>query len=323
MMLWKDIITDCKANMGDRILNFSGFTKIFEGGAAIKSSRRIREDEFQQTMDSIKTTLFPLLGINPNTEGTNYLVIGSIGKKENPEDTSGDLDIGYNGSWFAQKENIGYKECSKRIFSILDEQLEGALGYKPELRLMQGLNIVSIGWPIHGDQTKGIVQLDLIPLSDMRWAKFIYYSPDYKKGESKYKSAHRNWLLAAILSARAEIIDTDDQGQTMDYETPVLILSDGLYWHTKSYRGKIKARLKHAAKIPGSERFVTNDPQEFVNFALGGGYTPENIKSFEDLFEIITSPNFELKDRLPHIKEKFLEYLSRVGLPIPSEINTI
>lgn len=309
--------------MKSKILNFSGFSKIFEGGAAIKSSRRIREAEFSLTMENIKNILFPLLEIDPNSEGTNYVVIGSIGKKENPDDTSGDLDIGYNGNWFSQKEGIGYKECAKRVFDILDAELEESLGFKPEIRLMSGLNIVSLGWPIEGDPGKGEVQLDLIPLSDMTWSKFIYYSPDYKKGESKYKSAHRNWLLAAILSARAEVINTDDEGQVMDYETPVLILSDGLFWHTKSYRGKIKARLKNASKIPGSERFVTNNPQEFIDFALGQGYSQNDVKTFEDVFKIITSPNFELRDQLPHIKTKFLEYLTRVGLPVPSEINTI
>jgi len=306
-----------------RILNFSGFSKIFEGGAAIKTSRRIREDEFPLTLDSIKNLLFPLLDIDPNAKGEEYVVIGSIGKKENSHDTSGDLDIGYNGAWFSQKEGVGYKECSKRIFDILTEGLADRLGYAPEMKLMSGLNIVSIGWPIEGDINKGIVQLDLIPLSDMRWADFIYYSPDYKRKESKYKSAHRNWLLAAILSARAEVINTDDEGEILDYDAPVLILSDGLFWHTKSYRGKIKARLKHSQKVQGSERFVTNDPQEFIDFALGTGYKPEDVKSFEDVFRIITSPNFELKDMLPQIKEKLIEYLTRVGLPIPSEINSI
>jgi hypothetical protein len=309
--------------MPNKILNFSGFSKIFEGGSAIKTSRRIREDEFTPTMESIKNLLFPLLGINPSSDGINYMVIGSIGKKESPSDTSGDLDIGYNGNWFSQKESVGYKECAKRIYDILDAEIEPVLGYKPEMKLMSGLNIVSIGWPIGGDQGNGTVQLDLIPLSDMNWARFIYYSPDYKRGESKYKSAHRNWLLSAILSARAEVINTDDEGQIMDYEAPVLILSDGLFWHTKSYRGKIKARLKSASKIPGSERFVTNDPQEFIEFVLGPGYEPGDVKSFEDLFKIMISPDFELSDKLPHIKEKFLEYLNRVGLPVPSEINTI
>jgi hypothetical protein len=199
--------------MVSKVLNFSNFSAIFEGGQAIKTSRRIREDEFPKTLETIKEKLFPILGLDPSRQGEEYIVIGSIGKKANPSDTSGDLDIGYNGTTFARRNGIDYKQCSKKVYEILQDQLSDALGYEVEMKLMAGLNIVSIAWPIEGDQSKGFVQLDLIPLSDMDWAEFIYYSPDYKKSESAYKSAHRNWLLAAILSARKNVLTTDEQGE--------------------------------------------------------------------------------------------------------------
>lgn len=309
--------------MGNSILNFSNFKALFEGGAAIKTSRRIREDEFPGTLLSIKEKLFPLLGIDQSRINDQYVIIGSIGKKENPDDTSGDLDIGYDAKWYSDTNGITKKECSGFIYDKIKNDLGDIIGFQPEINYLKGLNIVSIGWPIDGNMDKGIVQLDLIPLSDMKWADFIYYSPNYKIGESKYKSAHRNWLLAAILSSRKEIMEIDDAGEVLDYNTPVLILSDGLYWHTKSYRGKIKDRLKNPKKIEGSERFVTNDPQEFVNFALGPGYNIDDVKTFEQLFSVIMSPDFELKDKLPEIKERFLEFLQRVGLEIPTEINRI
>lgn len=309
--------------MASKVLNFTNFSAIFEGGQAIKTSRRIREDEFPKTLETIKEKLFPILGLDHSRQGEEYIVIGSIGKKASPSDTSGDLDIGYNGTTFARRNGIDYKQCSKKVYEILQEQLSDILGYEVEMKLMTGLNIVSIAWPIEGDQSKGFVQLDLIPLSDMDWAEFIYYSPDYKKSESAYKSAHRNWLLAAILSARKNVLTTDEQGEVMDYEKPVLILSDGLYWHTKSYRGTRIPRLKHSKKLEGSERFVTNDPQEFIDFALGPGYTPNDVKSFEQVLKIIEDPGFDLNYKLPEIKETFLEYLQRVGLEIPQEINRI
>lgn len=309
--------------MLDKALDFTGFKKLFEGGAAIKTSRRIREDEFPKTLENIKEILFPLLGINPSKEREEYIIIGSIGKKKNPDDTSGDLDLGYSAPWFASENGISQKDCSAKINDVLKSELPGILGFDPEIAYMKGLNIVSLGWPIEGDQNKGIVQLDLIPLSSMDWAEFIYYSPNYKIGESKYKSAHRNWLLSAILSARKEILDTDESGEIMDYNAPVLILSDGLFWHTKSYRGSRIPRLKHSKKVEGSERFVTRDPQEFVDFALGPGYTTNDVKTFEDVLRIIENPKFDLRDKLPEIKQRFLEYLERVGLEIPTEINRI
>jgi hypothetical protein len=231
--------------------------------------------------------------------------------------------LGYDSSWFAREHNITVKDVSAFTYELLTEKLSDALGFQPEIAFLKGLNIVSIGWPVEGDVTKGIVQLDLIPISSMEWAEFIYYSPNYKIGESKYKSAHRNWLLAAILAARREVIDNDENGEIMDYNSPVLILSDGLFWHTKSYRGKLKSRLKNPKKIEGSERFVTRDPQEFIDFALGRGYTPNDVKTFEALLNIIKSPDFELNQNLPEIKDKFIEYLTRANLEIPTEINQI
>jgi hypothetical protein len=304
--------------MHNKTLSFSNFVMLSEGGAAIKISRRIREDEFAGTLDSIQNILLPIIGINPDIKSDEYIVIGSIGKKKNPEDTSGDLDIGLDSTLF----NVPFKEVSTYVYSMIEssDDLESKLGFKPEINHLKGLNIVSIGWPINGDQSNGIVQLDLIPVADIDWAKFIYYSPDYKVSESKYKSAHRNWLLAAILAVRRRVLDVNDSGEIMDYDSPVLILSDGLYWHTKSYRGKLKPRLKNASKVSGSERFVTRDPQEFIDFSLGRGYTTNDVKTFEKLYQIISSPNFELYDKLNEIEEKFLEYITRANLERPSEI---
>ncbi len=309
--------------MPDNLMNFARFSQVFEGGAAIKTARSIREDEFPKTMDSIKSILFPILGIDPRKDGSEYLVIGSIGKKKNPEDTSGDLDIGYDSSWFSRKHGVSPKDSSAEVNRIILEELPEKLGFDPEINYMKGLNIVSLGWPIEGDFNKGMVQLDLIPVSSMDWAKFIYYSPNYKISESKYKSAHRNWLLAAILASRRQTLKSDSSGEVLDYDSPVLMLSDGLFWHTKSYAGKLKDRLKNPKKIQGSERFITRDPQEFIDFTLGPGYTPEEVKTFEQVLGIIKDPNFELYGNLGEIKERFIEYLKRTGLEIPTEINQI
>jgi hypothetical protein len=259
--------------------------------------------------------------MNPQKLGEEYIIIGSIGKKKNPSDESGDLDIGYDGNTFSKKQGVEYKECSKKIYEILTLNLKDVLGFDPEINFLRGLNIVSLGWPIKGDQSNGIVQLDLIPLSSMKWAKFIYYSPDYRFSESKYKSAHRNWLLSAILSAKTNVLASDEEGEVLDYESPVIILSDGLYMNSKSFRGKLKGRLKNPKKIEGGEKFITNDPQDFIDYTLGKGYTQDQIKTFEALLKIITSPNFPMKDKLPSIKKRFLEYMERTGLPVPLEIN--
>jgi len=309
--------------MRNSLLKFSEYSKIYEGGAAIKSARSIRQDEFRKTLENIKEIAFPLLGIDPDESKEEYMSIGSLGKKKSESDTSGDLDIGYDARIFSDREGINYKQCSSRIAQILGRDLEGVLGFLPEMKDMPGLNILSIGWPIEGDPEKGTVQVDFIPLTDIEWSKFIYYSPDYRVDESSYKSAHRNWLFSAILSQKKIVLDTDSNGEILDFEVPVLRLSEGLFWYTKTYRGKIKERTTRSEKIPGKEVFITNDPDEFVKFTFGDKYNPSDVKTFEDVFAIINSPDFYLYDKLDKIKDKYIWYMSRVKLPVPREITEI
>ena len=185
------------------------------------------------------------------------------------------------------------------------------------MKILHGLKILSIGWPIKGDIANGVVQLDLIPVRSMEWARFIYYSPDYRIGESKWKSAHRNWLLSAALVAKREILSKNPEGEVMEYTSPVIVLPSGLFLNRKSYVGKQKARLKNPNRL--SQTFITNDPQELIDYALGPGYTEKDVRTFEQVLNIMTSPSFIYKEFLPEIKEKFIELLDRTKLPIPPE----
>jgi hypothetical protein len=47
------------------------------------------------------------------------------------------------------------KEVLANLYEELKEELPDSLGFDPEMNLMVGLNILSIGWPI-----KGILDLD-------------------------------------------------------------------------------------------------------------------------------------------------------------------
>ena len=309
------------------LASFSSFvnkiSSVLEGGSAIKTSRRIKESEVPKTIESIEKGLFPLLGLDPKGMGEQFIFIGSIGKKKSQEDTSGDIDLGYDANEFMIRNGVTYRDCSTKLYEMLSTEIPVTLGDDIEIVNLKGLNIVSLGWPIEGDLSKGIVQLDLIPIKNMDWAKFIYYSPDYRADESKWKSAHRNWLLSAALVAKRKTLSTDDQGEVLDYETPVLVLPEGLYLQSKTFRGKLKGRLKNPVKIKDVEKFLTDDPQEFIDFSLGKGYTENDVKTFEKVLDIMTSPDFEMKDKLPEIKKKFIELCERTGLEIPSEINRL
>lgn len=299
------------------IQSFSSFSKLFEGGAAIKSSRPIKESEVEKTIQHMREVLFPLIGDGEFDK--DYLLIGSIGKKKSPSDTSGDIDLGIAQEFLAQKFGISADQSLQFLYDKLSSELPAILGYEPDMKLMKGINVLSIAWPIQGDTENGTVQLDLIPISNMDWAKFIFYSPDYRKNESKYKSAHRNWLFQAILSALKNVTKRDENGDIVDFDTYALRLNDGIYKNKKTFQGATK-RLKRPDTVKGQSVFVTRDPQELLDLMFGGGVKPDNVKTFEDVWNIVTSPNFKYSDRVEEIRQDLIRYLNNAGYVIPTEV---
>ena len=299
-----------------KVIGFSDFLN--EGGQAIKSSRRIRESEAEKTIDSITEKLLPLLG-NPKRD-EEYIVIGSIGKKKNPDDTSGDIDLGISSAFVTDYFNVSPDFFLETVFEVLKDELPEVLGTDDvEIKMMKGINVISIGWPIEGEFSKGTVQLDIIPISDMDWARFIFYSPDYRIAESKYKSAHRNWLFQAILSALKEPKTFDENGEVLDFDTYAIRLNDGVYKNSKTYKGATK-RLKNPQTVPGQSIFITRDPKKLLAMLFGPNVKENEVKTFEDVWKIVTSPNFIYSDKLEKIKENLVKYLTNGGFEIPSEI---
>jgi hypothetical protein len=300
----------------NKIIRFYEF--LIEGGQAIKSSRRIRESEAKKTVESIEEKLLPLLG---NPKNNDYIFIGSLGKKKNPDDTSGDIDLGISSNFLEEHLGTSSQYLLDTISEVLRDDLPDSLGVDVvEIKVMKGINVISIGWPIEGDYSNGIVQLDIIPISNMEWAKFIFYSPDYKKDESKYKSAHRNWLFQAILSAALkEPKKYDENGDVLDFDSYAIRLNDGVYKNSKTYRGVTK-RLKNPQVVPGQSSFITRDPKKLLEMLFGPGVNEEDVKTFEDAWKIVNSPDYIYSDKLDKIKENLIKYLNNGGFEIPSEL---
>lgn len=299
------------------IQSFAIYSKIFEGGAAIKTARPIKESEVGMTIKHMEKILFPLIG--DGSLDVDYIFIGSIGKKKSPSEVSGDIDLGISQDFLAKKFGISPDQSLQFLYDNLLLNLPSALGYEPDMKLMKGINVLSIAWPIEADPANGIVQLDLIPISDMDWAKFIFYSPDYRKNESKYKSAHRNWLFQAILSALKNVTKRDEDGNIVDFDSYALRLSDGIYKNKKTFQGVTK-RLKRSEVVKGQSVFVTRDPQEFLDLMFGGNVSPEDVKTFESVWGLVTAPDSNLKNMVEEIKEDLVRYLTNGGFAIPTEI---
>jgi hypothetical protein len=269
-----------------RIKNFGQF--INEGGKVFdEDTRKIKKEEVGATMVDIEKNLFPSIGLDLKD---NVIKIGSAGHA----DVSGDIDFGVVGRDLDEIHETLSKKFPDR-----------------KTNFIKGLEVLSIEWPIAG--TKDLVQVDFIPVYDRDWTEFIYKYPE----GSKYKSAHRNWLLMSILSVIRNNEKNAEGGEPLSYDGFMLNLNKGLFSMTKNYQGKTKV-LKHGEI--DSEELVTTKPKKFVDFVFGPYFEPKNVSTFENCWKIINDKHFRWFDKLDDIKKNFVKFLERAGLEIPEEV---
>lgn len=268
---------------------FEKYNPLFEGGKVFDDTQRINKDDVDRTIGDIKKRLFPALGLNDE----NTFKVGSAGHTE----TSGDIDFGVIG------KNL--------------EELKGTMELKfPENKtnFLKGLEVLSIEWPINGSEKYGMVQVDFVPVYNRAWTEFVYRYPE----GSAYKSAHRNWLIMAILSTIKENEEFDENDQPISYDGVSMNLNKGMFSITKNYRGKTKI-LKHG-QVEDKE-LVTDDPDKFVSYVFGRGITPDDVKTFEDCWHIINTSDFKWAEKIEDIKQNLKKFLSRVNLEVPKELD--
>jgi hypothetical protein len=174
---------------------------------------------------------------------------------------------------------------------------------------MPGIGVVSLGYPIANDP-HGYVQLDLIPVVNREWCEFIFGRPI----GSKYKSAHRNWLISSILSSLRDNLSEDV------YRGYSLRLGSGVYLVEKSYEGKTK-RLKNPIKI--KEEFFTAEPHELIDLAFGPKITMSDVSTFEGAYEAVCSDSFRWSDIRSDIMDECSNRLKKAGLILPDELKQI
>jgi hypothetical protein len=280
---------------------------INEGGKAVPGTRSIRQDEVNDTLDHIEEVVFPLLGLSEWSK--DAILIGSAGKKSSSSDLSGDIDMGVDIN------KMGFGDTEQASAHIYDKIKN--LGYP--INYMKGLDLVSVAWPIKGDAVNGMVQLDFIPLEDIKWSKFAYHCPDYRKGESKYKSAHRNWLISAVLASIQDNKEFDGDGDLISFDGYMYRLNKGFYKFKKSFKGK-NAKVKNAKIVPGTDKLVSKSPQKFVEFLVGPGYKTKDVETFESLWSIIQKKDFKWSENKEDISKNLIEFLERAKLQIPTEV---
>ena len=281
---------------------------INEGGAAIPTSKRISVEEGQAVYDWVKDNILPAFNVTEN----DVEIIGSFGKKRAGED-HGDLDIVIDSNVLSDKNNI--ENEPRALLDFMETTLEG-MGI--QTYKMVGLREISTGIKIPG--TEDIAQTDFMLTPSLEWSRFIYHNPNLAQEESEYKGSYRNALLMAVISeAEKDVVDRDDTGKPSEFDYNVVRLPAGIWRTRKTYKGK-RGPLKTGKIVREFDKFVTTHPQEVVELAVGSGYTPESIDTFERLWHLVNHPKFIHQDRLEQIVAKFKENMVGMSIDPPQEV---
>lgn len=268
---------------------------IEEGGNAV-NGRPIRQEEVPEIVEIVNGIL-DSIGL---TYHDDYENAGSAGKKR-AEDTSGDIDFIVNKKKVAEVLGL---EPSARIGDILTALKEKMteLGY--ESYQSNGLSLLSLAVPFKSEDD--IVQADLILAGSMEFARFFQTSPDYRKGESKYKAMVRNMLLITMASTvfrrtTKEVTLANGFVGAAEIEKYSVKLNDGLFKTRNSWIGKRNRLIKTRETLHEYDELINDTPQAFIDMFFDDT-RPEDLISFESAFNLIMSDKF----KYPEHREKIM-----------------
>jgi hypothetical protein len=287
-----------------------------EGGNAIKTSTRINQLNVKPTLSAIYKELLPKL----NIKKTDTTLLGSTGKKNpekngTPEGSSGDIDLGISMKALMKANNLRDKAEVFEFLANIGKDYKGTKSFP-------GLDVVSVGYPIVNDdgmQEDKHVQLDLMPVDDLKYASWSYYSPAFN--ESKYKALYPKEIYYACArycdTQVTEKGEMDGKEVAATWDRYFFDLAKGLMKGTQTIKGK-KKLTKGTKTI--DKKVVSTDPQDVVDKFFGSSFKPNEVQTWEQLWDVINSSDFILKDKLPEILAMVKKGIERKNYPVPPEL---
>lgn len=280
---------------------------ITEGGHAVNGTP-MTQPQAKAVYKDVDEKFLSKLGLKE--DGVDHCALGSFGKKAD-EQTSGDIDIAVSIDVIATNNNIAVDEVEQFIVDKCEEE-------KLKYTFGKGIHVISLSWPIPGTDNYG--QVDIMPSASLDFSKWMYYAPDFRVAESKYKGLYRNQLIMNILKyADQKVLSKTDKDEVIEYERYALRLNSGLARTRRSFMGKKGGLVKSEHALKEYEKQVTNVPDEIVKIAFGDGVTAKHVMTFEQAYELFMSPNFPWKDQREKIITGFLKEIVGIA-PIPVEL---
>lgn len=271
-------------------MNFKTFLEelLTEGGAALKTSP-ITQTEAKEHLPKIINQVATTLGIKK----IHVQQLGSAGKKPNPDDESGDVDLAVKAEAADVEKALPQLACDGTTF-----------------KAMKGINVYSFAYQV-GEKK---VQVDLMPVSSPTYAAWASQAneEDLKDG---LKGSHRNELFFACAKhVDPQVEKSDDNGQPLVIKRYFYDLQRGLMIGTQSREGKKKSS-KNFKTV--DKKVITDDPVEVAKFFFGDKATPDQVATFKGTLAAINSPKFPHKKNREAIIQMAKDGMKKKGLLVP------
>lgn len=283
-----------------------------EGGLALRDAgiQRIKREDIPATVQLVsQITGIPVEDLHP---------LGSVGKTPD----SGDIDLGVDANKYDAEE------LHKRMCAEVGEE---------RCVYNKGTKVASYAFPVAGDESKGLVQVDLMYTPNPQWATFSYHSAGQ---DSKYKGAVRSLLLMGVAATYQEPgtdhFDFDpNTGEILIRAGRTLDLNKGLrrifQYRPKSKKGDKYLKTMKTITIDEfkdmfpdievrGEDVVIDDPNKVLLVLFGKGVKPKDVSTAEQVIELIKSKFDE--ERQEQIFRKAAERARSVAdkIDLPPEI---
>lgn len=294
------------------MIRFSAYMAMLkEGGNAVTGVVPINQENSLKTLSNATAELSKALKISKN----DIASLGSTGKK-GPGQKSGDIDLAISAPSLLKNNNINsLSELMDYIVATVKK-----LGYP--YRDLRNLGIISLGYPIanvDGKQPNEIVQMDLMVVDSVDYAKWAYFSPSYL--QSELKGLYRNELNIAVAKyAGFDVSKMDKETKKpIEWKRFWFDLRSGLH---KGRQSVLSPKTGKVTKTPRAieKELITNNPDDIVAFLYGEKYKAKDILTFEQALNAVKSRGFPHAKYRKEIYKMTADGIQKKGYPVPESL---
>jgi len=332
------------------------YNNLNEGGAAVHAGP-IEQKYIPATLNTLQTEVFNKLGLKKR--GVDWELLGSAGKKSAPSGDL-DIAVNLLSLMqYLHIDSIDdvIKKVTQTLESIVSDfkfssginvfsfafPIAGHINENTIKDTQKKMHRLAYkGWGVYNDPNKSSfkwdeqhkkfvkiepkevqevhnVQVDLMITDNMDYTVWSYWSPSESESRFKKMGFYRNILLSTLISnIQRDVIQTFDGGGVAKEKKLFLDMSKGLGVKTVSYIGSNNKPVKNPTTI--SREHITKVPEKIIQTIFGKDATRLDVVSFESIWKKMHSPDFKYKDRVDIIASEVKKALTKLGLPIPEEI---